>query len=129
MNFPNYFADCESDYKNAKFVIFGVPYDKTSSFRRGAAKAPDEIRNSSWNFETFDLRTGHDISDVKIHDYGNLEVKDTNKPDDVVKKVKDFTSKLLDFSTRTIDLASLSESSISSKFKGLGVTITFSLFY
>ena len=94
MNFPNYFADCESDYKNAKFVIFGVPYDKTSSFRRGAAKAPDEIRNSSWNFETFDLRTGHDISDVKIHDYGNLDVKSLST-DKMINSVNKFTSQLL----------------------------------
>jgi len=75
MKFPNYFADCESDYKDAEYVIFGVPYDKTSSFRSGAKKAPYEIRQASWNFETFNFRSDFDITDIKIHDYGDLEVE------------------------------------------------------
>ena len=40
MNFPNYFADAESSFDEADFVIFSVPYDKTSSFRIDASKAP-----------------------------------------------------------------------------------------
>ena len=52
MKFPNYFADCESDYKDAEYVIFGVPYDKTSSFRSGAKKAPYEIRPVSYTHLT-----------------------------------------------------------------------------
>jgi len=94
MNFPNYFADAESSFDEADFVIFGVPYDKTSSFRAGASLAPKEIRNASWNFETYNLRTGFDIKDVNIHDYGNLDVKnDTTK--EMVQKVKELTSKIV----------------------------------
>ncbi|UCD13233.1 MAG: agmatinase [Thermoplasmatales archaeon] len=94
MVFPNYFADAESDFDEADFVIFGVPYEKTSSFRHGADKAPREIRQSSWNFETYDLRTGVDLKDIKLHDYGDLDVKnlDTQK---MVDKVKNFTSTLI----------------------------------
>ena len=95
MNFPNYFADAESNFDDAEFVIFGVPYDKTSSFRRGASKAPKEIRQSGWNFETYNLRTGFDIRDVKIHDYGDLDVKN-DSPAVMIGKVTDFTKKLLD---------------------------------
>ena len=94
MIFPNYFADAESDFDEAEFVIFGVPYDKTSSFRIGASKAPKEIRQASWNYETFNIKTGNDLRDKKFHDYGDLDVKN-NKPKEMVKKVKDFTSKLL----------------------------------
>jgi agmatinase len=94
MIFPNYFADAESSFEEADFVIFGVPYDKTSSFRMGAKKGPKEIRQASWNFETFNLKTGNDLSEVKFHDYGDLDVSNDN-PKDMVKKVKDFTSKLL----------------------------------
>ena len=75
MNFPDYFADAESSLDVAKYVIFGVPYDKTSSFRLGAKKAPKEIRNASWNYETFNFRTGFDLKDVRFHDYGDLDVK------------------------------------------------------
>ena len=94
MNFPDYFADAESNFNDAEFVIFGVPYDKTSSFREGAEKAPKEIRKASWNFETFNLITGNDIRDIKVHDYGDIDVKNDTPPD-MIKKVKKFSSMLL----------------------------------
>jgi len=95
MNFPDYFADSDSCLNEAEFVIFGVPYDKTSSFRYGASTAPTEIRKASWNFETFDLKTGVDFRDIKVHDYGNIDIKNKS-PETMVKKVKEFTSILLE---------------------------------
>ena len=94
MNFPDYFADSDSDFKDASFVIFGVPYAKNSSFRRGAEKAPKEIRQASWNFETFDMRTNVDLNDIKVHDYGNLDVNNIDSGR-MVEKVMVFTSSLL----------------------------------
>lgn len=94
MNFPNYFADAESSFDEAKFVIFGIPYDKTSSFRYGADKGPQEIRKASWNFETYDIKTGIDLRDIHFHDYGDLEVKNDD-PQVMFKKMKEFTSNLL----------------------------------
>ncbi|UCH71904.1 MAG: agmatinase [Thermoplasmatales archaeon] len=95
MIFPNYFADAESNFDEAEFIIFGVPYDKTSSFRFGAAKAPKEIRKASWNFETFDLKTGADLKNVKFHDYGDISIKN-DKPLIMIEKVRKFTSMLLE---------------------------------
>jgi len=95
MNFPEYFADANSSLNEAEFVIFGVPYDKTSSFRHGACKAPDKIRQASWNFETFDLKTEIDFIDIKVHDYGNVNIKNES-PETMVKKVKEFTSMLIE---------------------------------
>ena len=94
MNFPNYFADAESSFDEADFIIFGVPYDKTSSFRKGASQAPKAIRTASWNFETYNFRTGFDIKDVKIHDYGDLDVKNVS-PKEMIQKVKELTSKII----------------------------------
>ena len=94
MNFPNYFADAESNFDDADFVIFGVPYDKTSSFRLGASKAPNEIRQASWNFETFNINTGNDLRDIRFHDYGNIDVTN-DTPDNMVKKVNKFATELL----------------------------------
>ena len=111
MNFPNYFADAESSFDEAKFVIFGVPYDKTSSFRLGASKAPDEMRQAGWNFETFNLKTGFDLRDAKFHDYGNLDVKDV-PPKEMVQKVKELTSKIV--SKNKIPIALGGEHSITS---------------
>ena len=94
MRFPNYFADADSSFDKADYIIFGVPYDKTSSFRPGASRGPNEIRNASWNFETFNIRTGFDLKNVKFHDYGDLDVKN-DKPDLMVKKVRDFSKNIL----------------------------------
>ena len=94
MDFPEYFADAESSFDEAKYVIFGVPYDKTSSFRPGARNGPKEIRRASWNFETYNFRTGFDLSNVKLHDYGDLEVKD-KAPERMVNEVTSFTGKIL----------------------------------
>ncbi len=68
------FADANSDYKNARYVICGVPFDCTSCFRRGSRLAPQEIRNNSYNFETYNHLFNIDLKDVDIHDAGDLEV-------------------------------------------------------
>lgn len=94
MDFPNYFADAESNFEDSEYVIFGVPYDFTSSFRIGAKEAPDKIRFSSWNFESFDISTGVDLKDIKIHDYGDLPLKNSD-PLEMVKSIREFVSLLL----------------------------------
>jgi len=95
MNFPDYFADAESGFSEADFVLVGVPYDKTSSFRKGAALAPKEIRQTSWNFESYNIITDVDFTDIKVHDYGNIDV--TNDSSAVMlEKVTKFSKKILD---------------------------------
>jgi len=94
MQFPNYFADAESGFEAASFIFFGVPFEKTSSFRHGADKGPSEIRQASWNFERFDLRTKMNFEDIPIHDYGDLDVQKLN-PKELFATVKNFTSKVL----------------------------------
>ncbi len=95
MEFPSYFADAEADFKEAEIIIFGVPFEKTSSFRHGADKGPQQIRHAGWNFETFDLRTGFDLRDIKIHDYGDLDVQNCT-PQEMVEHVCCCTKNILD---------------------------------
>lgn len=94
MKFPNYFADSEASFDDADFIIFSVPYDKTCSFRPGAKKGPAQIRQVSWNFETYNIRTGVDFKDIKVHDYGDLNVSNMT-PAKMIETVKDFTSSVL----------------------------------
>ncbi len=70
------FADANSSYKNARYVICGVPFDNTSCFRRGSRFAPLEIRNNSYNFEIYSYLYDIDLTDIDIHDAGDLEVAD-----------------------------------------------------
>ena len=94
MDFPNYFADAESSFNDATFILFGVPYEKTSSFRHGAEKAPFEIRQASWNFERYDLRTGTNFEKILVHDYGDLSVQNLTSKE-VFNTTKTFTSTIL----------------------------------
>lgn len=71
------FADANSDYKKARYVICGVPFDGTSSFRTGSRLAPQEIRAASYNFETYSSFFDIDLIDVQIHDADDLEVAST----------------------------------------------------
>src|SRR3972149_7041660 len=70
------FADANSDYDNAKYVICGVPFDNTSCFRRGSKDAPQEMRNNSYNFEKYNSFFDIDLQDISIHDAGDLDVAD-----------------------------------------------------
>jgi agmatinase len=94
MEFPNYFADAESDLTDAFFVLFGVPFEKTSSFRHGADKAPFEVRQASWNFERYDLRTNISFEDIALHDYGDLPVQNLNSQE-VFTATQSFTSTII----------------------------------
>ncbi len=93
--FPSYFADAEESFGKSKFVIFGVPYDKTSSFRYGARLAPREIRTASWNFETFDISLGIDFSDIPIHDYGDIDVEEKESRE-MIEEISKLTRKIVE---------------------------------
>ena len=94
MKFPSYFADADASFDDAEFIIFGVPYDRTSSYRKGAAEGPREIRQASWNFETYSLNTGVDLRDIAFHDSGDLEVGRL-KPKEMVDTVRTFASQIV----------------------------------
>ena len=73
MERTNGFADARAGFDEARFAVVGVPFDWTTSFRPGARFGPDSIRQHSWNFESYDLETGVDLSEVPVHDMGNAE--------------------------------------------------------
>lgn len=79
------FADAVASFDDARVVIFGVPFDRTCSFRSGSRWAPDAIREASYNFETYMMEHGRDILDVKFHDLGNLP--DFSTSAEMVKEV------------------------------------------
>ncbi|MEM2942604.1 MAG: agmatinase [Candidatus Bathyarchaeia archaeon] len=70
------FSGRSLDFEQARFVILGFPYDRTSTYRRGSALAPTAIREASVNIETFSLRSNVDVEDIAICDVGDLDVVD-----------------------------------------------------
>ncbi len=88
------FADADSSYDNARYVIFGVPYDGTTSYRAGTRDGPRAIREVSYNFEAYIADIGIDLADVPVADMGDIEPY--SLPGDVVEQVRTAVARLHD---------------------------------
>jgi len=71
---PCTFLGTERKLEEARYVVLGVPFDVTSTFRRGARFAPSAIREASLNIETFSFKSGIYLDNSLIHDLGDLHV-------------------------------------------------------
>jgi agmatinase len=70
----NVFSGFQRSFERADYVIFGVPFDVTSTYRTGARFGPNAIRQASLNIETYSFRTGIDVEDLALYDLGDLHV-------------------------------------------------------
>ena len=66
------FADANAPFEDARFVIVGVPFDKTTSFRSGTRFAPTTVREASQTFERENFEHGTTFEDIPVHDAGDL---------------------------------------------------------
>ncbi len=66
------FAGAYSGYSEAEACIFGIPYDRTTSFRAGAREAPNAIRRASYAFEVTHFEHGS-LRELALHDYGDCD--------------------------------------------------------
>ena len=84
----NVFSGMQEPFEKAKYVVFGVPFDYTSSYRTGARFMPNAVRQASLNIETYSFRAGQDVENLLLHDAGDLHVSmDTKKTLDMCKLV------------------------------------------
>ena len=68
------FIGANSSYSNADVVLFGAPYDSTTSFRPGTRFGPAAIRSESFGIETYSPYQDCDLEDIRVHDAGDLEL-------------------------------------------------------
>ncbi|MEM3506827.1 MAG: agmatinase [Candidatus Bathyarchaeia archaeon] len=71
---PYIFSGFKKPIDEAKYIIVGIPLDKTSTYRPGSRFAPLYIREASLNIETYSLSLGIDLEDLSIHDAGDLHI-------------------------------------------------------
>lgn len=77
---PNVLSGFQKTFEKAEYVILGIPFDVTSTYRTGARFGPNAIRQASLNIETYSFRTGIDVENLRLHDLGDLHVSaDTEK--------------------------------------------------
>lgn len=68
------FIACDSEYEDAKIVLFGAGFDGTTSFRPGTRFAPSAIRNESFGIETYSPYQNKDMTDYRYFDSGDIEL-------------------------------------------------------
>ena len=68
------FIGCDGDYDYAQIVLFGAPFDSTTSFRPGARFGSAAIRHESFGLETYSPYQDKDLTDIKVFDCGDLEL-------------------------------------------------------
>lgn len=82
-----------SSQKTAKIVVQPIPFDKTSSWVRGAEKGPNAIIEASRNMELYDIETDSEVCEQGI--FTAKEIKAKN-PEEMVETVYEKTMQLLE---------------------------------
>ncbi len=88
------FIGCDNGYEESKVVIFGAPFDSTTSFRPGTRFASSVMRNESFGIETYSPYQDKDLEDYNIFDAGDLELSFGNS-ESALKDIENATAEIL----------------------------------
>lgn len=92
----NQFIGCDKPFDDAKVVLFGAPYDSTTSFRPGTRFGPAAMRAESFGIETYSMRQDRDlVEDSSVFDSGDLELP-FGAPDVALDMIESRASEILD---------------------------------
>ena len=89
------FIGAESTFSDADVVLFGAPYDSTTSFRPGTRFGPSAMRSESFGIETYSMLADRDLEDVRVHDSGDLELP-FGAPDRALGMIEERAAEILD---------------------------------
>ena len=68
------FIGCDCEYEKAEIVLFGAPFDSTTSYRPGARFGSSAMRHESFGLETYSPYQDKDLTDCFVFDSGDLEL-------------------------------------------------------
>lgn len=88
------FIGCDNEYEESKIVIFGAPFDSTTSFRPGTRFASKAMRSESFGVETYSTYQDKDLEDISIFDGGDLELPFGN-PSRALNQIEEFTEEIV----------------------------------
>lgn len=89
------FLGCDKEFEDARIVIFGAPFDSTTSYRPGTRFASRTMRAESYGLETYSPYQDLDLEDTAVFDGGDLELcfGDTNM---ALDEITAYTQQILD---------------------------------
>ena len=68
------FFGCDAAYEDARIVIFGAPFDSTTSYRPGTRFASRVMRAEAYGLETYSPYQDTDLAEARVFDAGDLEL-------------------------------------------------------
>ena len=68
------FIGCDAPFAESEIVLFGAPFDSTTSFRPGARFGSAAMRHESFGIETYSPYQNRDLEDCAVFDSGDLEL-------------------------------------------------------
>lgn len=88
------FIACDSDYESANTVIFGAPFDSTTSYRPGTRFGSSAIRSESFGIETYSPYQDRDLLDYSIFDAGDPELC-IGSVETALQQIEDIAAEIL----------------------------------
>lgn len=89
------FIGCDADYEDATIVLFGAPFDSTTSYRPGARFGSSAIRHESYGLETYSPYQDADLTDYQVFDSGDLELC-FGSAESALQDIENRTEQILD---------------------------------
>ncbi len=68
------FLCCHNEFEEAKTVLFGAPFDSTTSYRPGSRFGSSAIRRESYGIESYSPYQDKDLEDCPVFDSGDIEL-------------------------------------------------------
>ena len=93
MSYTSFIASSD-EYASARVVLFGAPYDSTTSFRPGARFGTAAIRSESFGIETYSPLQDRDLEDFPFYDAGDLELP-FGAPDRALEMIEERAASIL----------------------------------
>ena len=91
----NQFIACDREYGESETVLFGAPYDSTTSFRPGTRFGPSAMRMESFGIETYSPLQDRDlVDDTRVFDSGDIELP-FGAPEPALKLIEERAAEIL----------------------------------
>lgn len=88
------FMGCESSFEEADTVIFGAPFDSTTSYRPGTRFGCSTIRHESFGIESYSPYQDKDLFDGKVMDSGDIELP-FGRTEDALSQIEERAADIL----------------------------------
>lgn len=88
------FIACDKEYGKADTVIFGAPFDGTTSYRPGTRFGSKYIRAESYGIETYSPYQDKDLEDLAVFDGGDLDLPFGNT-EKVLQMIEEYADGVL----------------------------------